>query len=533
MDQIRQKFKKFRTGVIDESQIRYLYDEEDPATVSTDLPHELRQQARFRPFETGTDDHGSLGLVEVASGKFYYNLDTVTIEKRLSNGYYKRPKDFLADIKKLTKDAKTADDQERLLKANELQANVEVDMGHIEITEPALAVECESVYVREMQREREKMEKAKQAAAAEGRPAATIPSNVPPQDSGTTAETVSSGPIILGQPMMNGQPIQQLVHPLTPSRPSRHSTLTNGYSGGISDLAEMGGQGPHSNGSSGQSQGDGDVHMVNSDDGPPTERETQNSSFGQSAQYRPPHSYTGVPPLHQRERSALGTLSQKGAITPMISGSQPRDYANDASTTTSDKRTSDRSSGAYVNTQSTNGPQGPGGQEGPDLGMHGGVATCGSQLPNTQGTKQGSTVPGADLTPSTEFSHSQSSVPNSSQSQSQSQPGSQPPVPAFHAPSRPQNASIHSLLNDEAPPPLIVDAAFLGRMLNDMVRHTSGCSVEQLEQVNTSMMDWIWRSRDDWNRTKVAAKVMEIFNEVLEDMREIGQEFLPASLESN
>jgi hypothetical protein len=51
MDQIRQKFKKFRTGVIDESQIRYLYDEEDPATVSTDLPHELRQQARFDPLK--------------------------------------------------------------------------------------------------------------------------------------------------------------------------------------------------------------------------------------------------------------------------------------------------------------------------------------------------------------------------------------------------------------------------------------------------------------------------------------------------
>lgn len=532
MDQIRQKFKKFRTGVIDESQIRYLYDEEDPATVSTDLPHELRQQARFRPFEKGTDDHGSPGLVEVASGKFYYNLEIVTIEKRLSNGYYKRPKDFLADIKKLTKDAKTIDDQERLLKANELQANVEVDMGYIETTEPGLAAECENVYTRETQREKEKMEKARQAAAAEGRIVAPVPSNVPPEDSGTTAEQTSSGPIMLGQPIMNGQPIQQLVHPLTPSRPSQPSTLTNGYSGGISDLAEIGGQAPQSNASSGPSRGDADVHMMNSDDGPATERATQNSSFGQSAQYRPPHSYTGAPSLHQRERSALGTLSQKGAITPMISGSQPQDYANDASTTTSDKRTSDRSSGPYSNTQSTNGPHGPIAKEGPDFAMHGDQASNGSQLPDTQGTTQSSVARGVDLTQGTDFPYSQSSGPNSSQSQPKSQPGSQPPVPPFNAPSRWQNASIHSLLNDEAPPSMVIDYAFLGDLLEHLVESTSGCSVEQLEQANTSMMDWIWKSRDDWNRTKVSAKVLEIFNEVLDDMRQIGQEFLPASLET-
>jgi hypothetical protein len=87
-------------------------------------------------------------------------------------------------------------------------------MGYIETTEPGLAAECENVYTRETQREKE-MEKARQAAAAEGRIVAPVPSNVL-QDSGTTAEQTSSGPIMLGQPIMNGQPIQQLVHPLTP-----------------------------------------------------------------------------------------------------------------------------------------------------------------------------------------------------------------------------------------------------------------------------------------------------------------------------
>lgn len=528
MDQIKQKFKKFRTGVIDESQIRYLYDEEDPTTVSTDLPQELRQQAHFRPFEKGTDDHGSPGLIEVASGKFYYNLEIVTIEKRLSNGYYKRPKDFLVDIKRLTKDAKAVDDQERLLKANELQANVEVDMGSIEMTEPGLAAECENVYMREAKRAKEKMEKARQAGEAAGRVVPPIVSNVPPPDSGTT---VSTGPIILGQPIMNGQPSQVVAHPLTPSRPSQHSNLTNGYAGEISDLADTGGHAPQSNGSSVPSRGDGDVHMVNSDDGPSTERETQHSSFGQSAQYRPVHSYTGQPSLQQRERSAFVTLSQKGAITPMISGSQPQDYANDASTTTSDKRTSDRSSALYNNTQSTTGPHGPG-QRGPEVDFIGERAPVNSQLPDTQGMISQLSAPTptnkALTRRTTEVPYSQSSSAfNSSQSQPASQAGSQPPVPPFHAPARPQPASIHSLLNDVAPPTLIADDSLLTSMLPTMVDLTKTCSVEQLEQLNSSLMDYTWRTRGDWNRTKVITTAIDVFRETLADMLQTAKELLP------
>ncbi len=179
MDQIKIKFKKFRTGVIDENQIRYLY-EEDERLVNSDMSPEEQREHQYRPFEKGKDDHGSPGLKETATGKFYYNLEIVTIEKRLSNGYYKRPKDFLSDIKKLTKDAKAIGDQERLLKANELQANVEVDMNGIEVGEPGLITELEAVYAREMKREKEMIAKAKELAAAEVRRLELMPSNVPP-----------------------------------------------------------------------------------------------------------------------------------------------------------------------------------------------------------------------------------------------------------------------------------------------------------------------------------------------------------------
>ncbi len=376
MDQIRIRYKKFRTGVIDESQIRYLYDEEDPSIVNTDLPLEERRNDHFRPYEKGTDAHGEPGLVEVATGKFYYNLEIVTIEKRLSNGYYKRPKDFLSDIKKLTKDAKAIGDQERLLKANELQANVEVDMGGIETENPSLMVDLEAVYARETKREREMIEKAKQLAANEGRRLELIPTNVPPDDGGLTTEQ-STGPIVLGQPMMNGV-AHHLVTPSNPSNPSQPSTFTNGLSVGISDLSDLQGQAPQSNGTSVPSHGDGDTHMTNTSQDPPsTERETQGSSFGPSAQTRPLHSYTGGPASLQQRLSLPGSLSQRSAITPMAEGSNPHDYANYASTTSSDKRNTG-SSGPF-NTQSSHGKV----ADGPDFSAV--PDPLGSQLPDTQG----------------------------------------------------------------------------------------------------------------------------------------------------
>ena len=197
MDQIKTKYKKFRTGVIDEGQIRYLYEETDPEVLITNLPHEQRASALFRPYEKGTDDHGEPGLVEQATDKFFYNLEIVTIEKRLSNGYYKRPKDFLADIKKIAKDAKAIGDADRLLKANELQANVEVDIGTFEYEAPAFVAECEAVYLREVRREKEMIEKARQKAADEGRQPDPILSNVPPCDPEASTEQ-STGPIVLG-----------------------------------------------------------------------------------------------------------------------------------------------------------------------------------------------------------------------------------------------------------------------------------------------------------------------------------------------
>ncbi len=110
---------------------------------------------------------------------------------------------------------------------------------------------------------------------------------------------------------------------------------------------------------------------------------------------------------------------------------------------------------------------------------------------------------------------SQSSNTNSSQSQPRSQPGSQPPVPAFDAPPR---QDIKSILNN---PAFVLDPRGVADLHEDLVSRTSLCSVEQLEQINTALMDCIWRMRGEWNRNKVRKAVEEVFEDVLLDIEEM------------
>lgn len=529
MDQIKLRYKKFRTGVIDENQIRYLYEEEDPNIITTDLPPEERQPDPSRPFEKAADDHGEPGLINQASGKFFYNMEIVTIEKRLSNGYYKRPKDFASDIKKLAKDAKAIDDQDRLIKANELQANVEVDMENIAVQEPWLATELEHVYARETKREREMVEKAKRLAAVEGRELAIFASNVPPGDTGASATDQSVGPIVLGQPLVNGL----THHPTTPSNPSQPSILTNGLSAGLSDLSNLHGHN-QSNGTSVPSRSEGNIHTSPSDDAPSTERGTQDSSFGPSAQTRPLSSYTGGPASIDQRRSIPGSLSQRSLITPLAEGSNLADYTNYASTTSSDKRNT--GSSADKNTQSTTAKI-----EGPDFSAFPDTAEANSQLPdtrgNTQGTQRPSSISNMRLLPNSDrltFLASQSSAlpnsnpsdPSSSQGQlSQTERLSQTPaVPLFQG----DRTDINSILNDPVPsasralatlqPQLVIDQALSANLLQNIVSQTSGCSVEQLEQIYSALMNEIWRSRGEWDRARVALQLNGVFADVMADI---------------
>jgi ATPase family AAA domain-containing protein 2 len=396
MDQIKLKYKKFRTPIIDHGQIAYLFQEDDPNFVVTDVPQ------GNRPYEKAFDKHGYEGLLEKETGKFYYNRDIGMIEERLSNGFYKRPKDFLTEIRFLWKDAKTAGDKDRQLKAGEMVANVEVDIATIE-ADPFLG-DCEGVYLRFEQREKERAAATKVSgtgAEAAGAIGTTVgappPSEIPPGAVSADIGGATTGPM-LGQPTQvdasRGQPGPP---PATPVRPSQSSSLSNGFVTDPTRQREASGYIPQSNGSSVPSGADGDVEMTDRDSCPPAQRVSQQSRL-HDAQYiktpssRPPWM---LPPkelstLSNWELNPSGTTtqrSQKSVLTPMPPGSQIEDFGNDASTTTSGQKASDQSarSSQPFNTQSSNGILGSGRKEEPDFGAYPARSHGDSQLPNTQG----------------------------------------------------------------------------------------------------------------------------------------------------
>jgi hypothetical protein len=76
-----------------------------------------------------------------------------------------------------------------------------------------------------------------------------------------------------------------------------------------------------------------------------------------------------------------------------------------------------------------------------------------------------------------------------------------------------------------------MDEAFINGLLDTFVEKSSGCSVEQLEQINRELMDTLWHERGNYNRTSVATTVMKAFNEVIRDIEEM-QRVLQASQDS-
>lgn len=469
MDQIKLKYKKFRTAVIDDATIAYLYNEQDPTLLTTDLTEEQRQQQQlFRPYEIDHDDKGVPGLREVASGKFYYNLEIVTIEKRLSNGYYKRPKDFLGDIKRLAKDAKTFGDQERTLKANEMLANVEVDMTTLETTMPVFAAECEAVYQREQQRERERIEKLREAERR-GEEVPKIVPNVPPVNaSKTTADT--SGPVMLGQEVPGRQLFPTTAQPGGGPSPQSIPWSTTQTNGSYPSHQTNGSSVP-----SRPREEDSDMHN--------SQWETQgHDSNPDQSQSQPQH-------------------AQKSGHDVLASGSQADQYQNSASTTGSSHKASDRSSGASGNTQASNGVP----RHQPDFSNYG--PRGGSQEPATQ-------------EPSME------SQPNSQPSQSSQQMA--PPRPSHRASSisallnnpEEQEGDDHrgNLLSRSNQ--VILDEDKLQAFHDRLVHKSSGLSLEQLEQVHAALMEVVWTQRGNLNRNQVWGNCQDAFNATIRDIEE-------------
>jgi len=82
-------------------------------------------------------------------------------------------------------------------------------------------------------------------------------------------------------------------------------------------------------------------------------------------------------------------------------------------------------------------------------------------------------------------------------------------------------SSINALLNNpesSSPPQLDVDPVRLHDLKIRLATSTQGLSVEQLEQINATLMHTIWQNRSDWNRKRVTQIVLETFEGMLADM---------------
>lgn len=533
MDQINRRYKKFRQPVINPNLYQYLFEERDPNYVSPDIvePHK-------RPFEIVKDKDGTEGLRETATGKFFYNLETTTIEERLSNGFYARPKDFAKDIRALAKDARNAGDKERTLKANELLANVEVDIANIEAQYSY--IDWEALYQRQLERARESAEKARKRKAMQ---------SILDRVQSDLAADSDSGPVTAGEPL-----------PGAPTATARFqvigSPLSNGHHGALNKA---------SNGTSVPSRPGGEDTVMGG---------TEDFAAGEDSAMKPPSQWPST-------RATAGTtqVSQVSAVTPLPAGVSPSAVVNDASTTkTSDP--SNRSSGGFSTqrtTQRTNGyhpdqfspPEPPGGSQLPDTQPINNTQTSSSEenWPHSQahGMARGLLRGPFGSDPS---SRTNQTSPTSSQQQLPGRGGGDrgPPNPfASAAPSRAVSThaapTLSNMLNSPVPgsaggggtttataaagaeaaarisgtpgssqerqPPsgmgalIRVDETDANEFLKDLTEQTSGCTIEQLEQINRDLMDEIWRTKHVWNRDKVLGILRGVFNESVRDIEEV------------
>lgn len=464
MDQINRKYKKFRQPVIPQNQIDYLFAESDPNFVTADVTAD-----QPRPFEIVQDKYGNDVLRHTGTGKTYYNLETTTIEERLSNGFYARPKDFLFDIKTLAKDARNIEDKERTLKANELLSNVEVDVASIEAS--SAHIDWEAIYRRQLQRAKDAAEKERKRKAMQ-----SIIDRVQSDLGGTGGnDSDSQGPVTLGEPVPGARTMARFQVRGSPFNDQANDS--HGLSNGTSDPSG------------------GDVQMSGVDD---TQSVSDPSGMG--------------PP----SKSAANTqISQKSAITSLPPGVTPSQVINEASTTKTSDPSTHRSSN--FSTQLTNGNHGEQrGDNDNDI-----------DIPDT------APVPSQGTSSDEPWIHSQAGALRASRGLgSPTSPQSPPNTRTPASTSKSHGLGVKDILNDphsesrnsgsgsSASQPISIDVG-VRDFLEDMTEKTSGCTIEQLEQINRDIMDTIWRLRGEWNRQRVLNDVTRVFNTTIDDIEQL------------
>lgn len=137
MDLFKNRYKRFRKPPVDDAFLVHLFEPEGYQQANPD----------WQP--TYIKDDGM--ILEVATGKKFFNMDLDIVEERLWNGFYSEPKQFLKDIELIYRDAATMGDRERVIKASEMFANAQ--MGIEEISSPEFIQECKITRQRDILRQ--------------------------------------------------------------------------------------------------------------------------------------------------------------------------------------------------------------------------------------------------------------------------------------------------------------------------------------------------------------------------------------------
>ncbi|KAG6308082.1 hypothetical protein E4U44_007588 [Claviceps purpurea] len=500
MDQINKKYRKFRQPVIPQSQIDYLFAECDPNYVRPDITEGVH-----RPYEIVKDKHGNDVLRDTASGKCYFNLETTTIEERLSNGFYARPKDFLFDIKALAKDAKNIGDKERTLKANELLSNVEVDVASIEHN--FSSVDWDGLHRRQVQRAAQVAEKERRRKAMQSI------SNRIQSDLGGANDSDTQGPLTLGEPVPGSRTTArfQLRGPLL-------SSVTNYQEEEENEKAQE--AGVPSKGTKGEGAAqmrDEDVPMSGVEHSSRSEATPREPGL-----MGPP---TKIEASSAKEHGDLASrISQKSVVTSLPPGVSPSAVLNEASTTKTSEASTHRLSN--LGTQLTNGNCAV-----RQSGEHGKEGELPDTLPTHASSRATPTRDEASIYAHTPVS-ARGNAPTSSRDANDSPLSirSHPPrssglsadgttiqtSPQGAQPGAPQEGSFQGALGTTSQPPMT--EAAIEEFLVVLTDDTVSCTIEQLEQVNRELMNGIWNLRQEWNRHRVVRVLHEVFNESMGDM---------------
>lgn len=207
MDLFKNRYKRFRKPQIDDAFLIHLFE-----------PEAFTNNQDWQPYVKDGDM-----ILEVASGKKFYNMDLDIIEERLWNGFYSEPKQFLKDIELIYLDAITSAVRERVIKASEMFANAQV--GIEDISQPEFVAECKAARQRELLRQelflKEKTERVQKEQQQ------LLDNNPTNNDmSGTIELTTSSGNQLQSQVQLDSNVPDQVETPSTQPLPSQQLAPT-------------------------------------------------------------------------------------------------------------------------------------------------------------------------------------------------------------------------------------------------------------------------------------------------------------------